>query len=81
MKCTRKVLLVNSLHSGKALQERAQQTEKCHSHTNYVVSRQVNVHFLLLQHQYSVYYFFRFVSLKKCAVNCTSVLFILFFAS
>jgi len=37
----RKVLLVNSLQSGKAWQERAQPTEKSHSHTNSVVSRQV----------------------------------------
>jgi len=44
------VLLVNSLQSGKALQECAQQTEKSHSHTNSAVSRQVYVHAQLVQH-------------------------------
>ena len=39
--CFRKVLLVTSLQSGKAWQERAQQTEKSHSHTTSAVSRQV----------------------------------------
>jgi len=57
--------MVNSRHSGKAWQERAQQTEKCNSHTNSAVSHQVYVHTLLVQHLYSVYYFFRFVSLKN----------------
>jgi len=48
------VLLFNSLQSGKAWQERAQQTEQSHSHTNSAVSRQVYVHALLVQHLYSV---------------------------
>jgi len=46
------VLLVSSLLSGKAWQERAKQTEKNHSLTNSAVSRQVYVHALLVQHLY-----------------------------
>jgi len=52
--CFLKVLLVNSLQSGKAWQECAQQTEKSYSHTNCAVQRQVYVHVLLVQHLYSV---------------------------
>jgi len=48
-----KVLLVNSLRSGKSWQECAQQTEISHSHTNSAVSRQVYVHALLVQHLYN----------------------------
>jgi len=59
-KCTpsffSKVLLVNSLQSGKAWQECAQQTEKSHYHTASAVSRQVYVHALLFQHLYSVFF-------------------------
>jgi len=43
---------------GKAWQARAQQTEKNHSHTNSVVSRQVYVHALLVQHLQCRVYFF-----------------------
>jgi len=50
------VLLVNSLQSGKAWQERAQQTEKSHSHTNCAVSRQVYVHTLLVRHLHSAFF-------------------------
>jgi len=42
--CFRKVLLVNSLQSGKAWQVREQPTEISHSHTTSAVSRQVYVH-------------------------------------
>ena len=48
----RKALLVNLLQSGKACQERKEQTEKSHSHTNSAVSRQVYVQALLVQHLY-----------------------------
>jgi len=54
--CFRKVLLVSSLQSGKAWQQRAQQTEKSHSHTNSAVSHQIYVHALLVQHLYSVFF-------------------------
>ena len=52
------MLLVNSLQSGKAWQECAQQTEKSHSRTNSAVSRrrQVYVDALLVQHLYSVFF-------------------------
>jgi len=47
-KCTpslfRKIWLVNSLQSGKAWQDCAQQTQKSHSNTNSAISRQVYVH-------------------------------------
>jgi len=46
------VLLVN----GKAWHERAQQTEKSHSHTNSAVSRQVYVHAQLVQHLSTVFF-------------------------
>ena len=49
--CFCKGFLVN----GKAWQERAQQTEKSHSHTNSAVSRQVCVHAQLVQHIYSAF--------------------------
>jgi len=55
--CFRKVLLVSSLQSCKACQERAQQTVKCHFHTNCAISRQVYVHALLVQHLYSAVFF------------------------
>ena len=42
--CFRKVLLVNSLQSGKAWQACAQQTEKSDSHTTSAISHQVYVH-------------------------------------
>jgi len=52
------VLLVSPLLSGKAWQActHAQQTEKNHSHTNSLVSGQVYVHALLVQHLYSVFF-------------------------
>ena len=40
----------------KAWQERAEQTEKRHSHTICAVSRQVYVHDLLVQHLYSAFF-------------------------
>jgi len=40
----------------EAWQQRAQQTEKSHSHTNAAVSRQVHVYALLVQHLYSVFF-------------------------
>jgi len=46
--CFRKVLLVNSLQSGKAWQACAQKTEKNHSHTNSAVTRQVYVDALVV---------------------------------
>jgi len=51
------VLLVNSLQSGKAWQEFAQQTEKSLSHTNSAVSRQVYIHALLVHHLYSIFWY------------------------
>jgi len=54
--CFRKMLLVNSLQSGKAWQECAQQTEKSHSHTNSAFSRQVYIHALLVQHLYGAFF-------------------------
>ena len=52
----RKVLLVNSLQSGKVWQACTPQTEKSHSHTNSAVSHQVYVHALLVQHLQSVFF-------------------------
>jgi len=46
------VLLINSLQSGKAWQEFAQQTENSHSHTNSAVPRHVYVHALLVPAAY-----------------------------
>jgi len=57
--CFCKVFLVNSLQSGKAWREYAQQTGKSHSHTNSAVSRQVYVHALLVQHLYKPSVFFQ----------------------
>jgi len=50
--CFCKVFLVN----GKAWQERAQQTEKSHSHTNSAASRQVYLHAQVVQHLYSFFF-------------------------
>ena len=49
-------MLISSLQSGKAWQERAEETEKSHSRTNSAVSRQVYVHALLVQHLYSAFF-------------------------
>ena len=50
------VLWVISLHSGKACQECAQQTEKSQSNTKSAVSLQVCVYALLVQHLYSAFF-------------------------
>jgi len=50
-------VLDNSLQSGEAWQERAQQTEKSRSHANSAFSRQVYLHALLVQRLYCAGFF------------------------
>ena len=57
------MFLVNWLQCGKAWLERAQKTEKSHSHANSAVSRHVYVHALLVQHHESIIFliFFSYI--------------------